>query len=135
MTPTKHASISAILLLLLGGCAGYQIGNYSLYPDHIRTVHVPVFESVSFRRNLGERLTEAVCKEIDRITPYKVFGRASAEVGAVMIVGGNIAHLTRVMTTSIALETRKGNLELALGLGIILMCLALVVNGAAGRDV
>lgn len=59
------------------------------------------------------------------------FGRASAEVGAVMIVGGNIAHLTRVMTTAIALETSKGNLQLALALGIILMCLALGVNGAA----
>jgi tungstate transport system permease protein len=59
------------------------------------------------------------------------FGRATAEVGAVIIVGGNIAHLTRVMTTAIALETRKGDLELALGLGIILMCLSLMVNGAA----
>ena len=59
------------------------------------------------------------------------FGRASAEVGAVMIVGGNIDHVTRVMTTSIALETSKGNLALALGLGIILLTLALGVNGAA----
>ena len=48
-----------------------------------------------------------------------------------MIVGGNIAHLTRVMTTSIALETGKGNLDLALGLGIVLMLLALGVNAAA----
>ena len=59
------------------------------------------------------------------------FGRASAEVGAVMIVGGNIDHVTRVMTTAIALETSKGDLELALGLGIILMLLSLAVNGAA----
>ena len=59
------------------------------------------------------------------------FGRASAEVGAVMIVGGNIDHVTRVMTTSIALETSKGNLALALGLGIILLALALGVNAAA----
>ena len=59
------------------------------------------------------------------------FGRASAEVGAVMIVGGNIAHVTRVMTTSIALETSKGDLALALGLGIILLALALSVNAAA----
>ncbi|MCH9011842.1 MAG: ABC transporter permease [Proteobacteria bacterium] len=59
------------------------------------------------------------------------FGRASAEVGAVMIVGGNIDHLTRVMTTAIALETSKGNLALALGLGFILMTLALGVNAAA----
>ncbi len=56
------------------------------------------------------------------------FGRAVAEVGAVIIVGGNIDHLTRVMTTSIALETSKGNLALALALGVILITLALVIN-------
>ncbi len=56
------------------------------------------------------------------------FGRAIAEVGAVMIVGGNIAHATRVMTTAIALETSKGNLALALGLGVILIALALAIN-------
>ena len=59
------------------------------------------------------------------------FGRASAEVGAVMIVGGNIDHVTRVMTTAIALETSKGNLALALGLGLILIALSLAINGAA----
>ncbi|MFO1430158.1 MAG: ABC transporter permease [Candidatus Competibacteraceae bacterium] len=56
------------------------------------------------------------------------FGRAIAEVGAVLIVGGNIAHVTRTMTTAIALETSKGDLPLALGLGIILITLALLVN-------
>lgn len=56
------------------------------------------------------------------------FGRAVAEVGAVMIVGGNIDHATRVMTTSIALETSKGNLELALALGVILLGLAVIAN-------
>ena len=56
------------------------------------------------------------------------FGRAIAEVGAVMIVGGNINHVTRVMTTTIALETSKGNLALALALGSILIVLALSVN-------
>jgi tungstate transport system permease protein len=59
------------------------------------------------------------------------FGRASAEVGAVIIVGGNIDRVTRVMTTTIALETSKGNLPLALGLGIILLCLTFMVNAAA----
>ena len=58
------------------------------------------------------------------------FGRAIAEVGAVMIVGGNIAHVTRVMTTAISLETLKGNLALALGLGIILITLTLGINSA-----
>ncbi len=55
-------------------------------------------------------------------------GRALAEVGAVMIVGGNINHLTRVMTTSIALETSRGELAFALGLGIILVVLSVLVN-------
>jgi tungstate transport system permease protein len=56
------------------------------------------------------------------------FGRAVAEVGAVIIVGGNINHLTRVMTTAIALETSKGDLALALALGLVLMGIALAVN-------
>ncbi len=57
------------------------------------------------------------------------FGRAIAEVGAVIIVGGNIDHVTRVMTTAIALETSRGNLALALALGFVLMVLAVAVNG------
>jgi tungstate transport system permease protein len=59
------------------------------------------------------------------------FGRAIAEVGAIIIVGGNIAGVTRTMTTAIALETSKGNLPLALGLGIILITLSIVVSASA----
>jgi len=59
------------------------------------------------------------------------FGRAAAEVGAVMIVGGNIDGVTRVMTTAIALETSKGDLPLALGLGVILLSLVLALNATA----
>jgi tungstate transport system permease protein len=59
------------------------------------------------------------------------FGRAAAEVGAVMIVGGNIEGVTRVMTTAIALETSMGDLPLALGLGIILITLVLILNAGA----
>ncbi|HEY0338003.1 MAG TPA: ABC transporter permease [Burkholderiales bacterium] len=59
------------------------------------------------------------------------FGRAAAEVGAVMIVGGNIEGVTRVMTTTIALETSKGDLPLALGLGLILVALVILINAAA----
>ena len=58
------------------------------------------------------------------------FGRAIAEVGAVMIVGGNIDHVTRTMTTAIALETSKGNIALALALGMILLTIALAINMA-----
>ena len=59
------------------------------------------------------------------------FGRAAAEVGAVMIVGGNIDGITRVMTTTIALETSKGDLALALGLGLVLVLVVLLVNACA----
>ena len=59
------------------------------------------------------------------------FGRAAAEVGAVMVVGGNIEGFTRVMTTAIALETSKGDLPLALALGIVLMAIVLGVNALA----
>jgi tungstate transport system permease protein len=59
------------------------------------------------------------------------FGRAAAEVGAVIIVGGNIDGFTRTMTTAIALETSKGNLSFAVGLGIVLMAIVLAVNAAA----
>lgn len=59
------------------------------------------------------------------------FGRASAEVGAVMMVGGNIDGVTRVMTTAIVLETGKGNLPLALGLGIVLLALVMLINAGA----
>jgi len=59
------------------------------------------------------------------------FGRAAAEVGAVMIVGGNIDGVTRTMTTAIALETSKGDLPLALGLGIVLIAIVLGLNASA----
>ncbi len=59
------------------------------------------------------------------------FGRASAEVGAVIVVGGNIEGFTRVMTTAIALETSKGDLPLALALGVVLMAIVLTVNALA----
>ena len=59
------------------------------------------------------------------------FGRAAAEVGAVIIVGGNIEGFTRTMTTAIALETSKGDLPLALGLGIVLITMVILVNAAA----
>ena len=74
-----RAAAVAALLMLSGGCAGYQIGNQSLYPLHIRTVYVPMFDSVSYRRNLGERLTEAVQKEIELKTPYKVVNDPGAD--------------------------------------------------------
>jgi hypothetical protein len=70
---------SLLSTTLLGGCAAYRFGNQSLYPVDIQTVYVPVFESDSFRRNLAEFLTEAVVKEIQDKTPYRVVGTAEAD--------------------------------------------------------
>jgi len=75
----RETAAVVALLALAGGCARYQVGPASLFRPDIRTVHVPVFESDSFRRNLGERLTEAVVKEIEARTPYKVVGSTDAD--------------------------------------------------------
>jgi len=61
------------------GCAGYRVGNATLYNTQIQTIYVPVFDSASFRRHLGEQLTEAVVKEIELRTPYKVVGQPPAD--------------------------------------------------------
>jgi hypothetical protein len=61
------------------GCAGYQAGAGSLYAPDVRTVYVPMIESDSYRRDLGERLTEAVVKEIELKTPYKVVNTPDAD--------------------------------------------------------
>jgi hypothetical protein len=64
---------------LLPGCAGYQVGAGSLYAPDVATVYVPMIESDSYRRDLGERLTEAVVKEIELKTPYKVVDTPDAD--------------------------------------------------------
>jgi hypothetical protein len=61
------------------GCAGYQVGAGSLYAPDVRTVYVPMIDSDSYRRDLGERLTEAVVKEIELKTPYKVVNTPDAD--------------------------------------------------------
>ncbi len=101
MTVSEVASLRALralggsllALLFLCGCAGYQIGNQSLYPQEVRTVYVPVFKSNSFRRNLGERLTEAVVKEIETTTPYKVVNEAHADT----VLSGAIVQETKTV--------------------------------------
>lgn len=65
--------------LVLPGCASYRVGARSLYAPDVNTVYVPMIESESFRRDLGERLTEAVVKEIELKTPFKVVGTPNAD--------------------------------------------------------
>ncbi len=88
---TAKLFVLALALSAWAGCAGYQIGSYTLYPADIHTVYVPVFASSSFRRQLGERLTEAVIKEIELKTPYKVVGDANAD----SILSGRITGETK----------------------------------------
>ncbi len=72
--------LSALLSVLpLAGCARYQIGHRKLYRPDVRTVHVPMFQSDSLRPGLGERLTEAVIREIQLRTPYKVVATPEAD--------------------------------------------------------
>lgn len=93
------------------------------YDEHLRSIDASRLDSVATLLWDGRfRLMTAVLAG---------FGRAIAEVGAVLIVGGNILHHTRVMTTTIALETSKGNLALALALGLVLIVLAASINAAA----
>jgi hypothetical protein len=73
------AAIAVAGVALASGCAAYRIGNGTLYAPDVTTVYVPMIESDSFRRDLGERLTEAVVKEIELKTPFKVVGTSDAD--------------------------------------------------------
>src|SRR5687767_8614231 len=98
---THHSLLTPLLLsLCLTGCAGYQMGNRTLYSPDIRTVYVPMFESNSFRRGLGERLTEAVVKEIELKTPYKVVGSPNAD----SVLSGIIVSETKRVTVENAFD-------------------------------
>jgi hypothetical protein len=92
---TRIATLLAAPWLLLitatGGCASYQLGAPSLYRRDIQTVHVPVFRSDSYRRQLGEWLTEAVVKEIELKTPYKIANATDAD----SVLDGRIVSETK----------------------------------------
>jgi len=124
-TPTAMVIAQSIIVLpIIAALARQTIADlHEEYDEYLRSLGCTPLQSVATLLWDGRfRLLTAVMAG---------FGRAIAEVGAVIIVGGNIQHSTRVMTTTIALETSKGNLALALGLGLILVTLALGVNAAA----
>tara|TARA_Y100000590_G_scaffold429018_1_gene541099 strand:+ start:117 stop:806 length:690 start_codon:yes stop_codon:yes gene_type:complete len=95
--------------------------NWKRFKDHFRAFNIPFFGImlILIRNSYFIILTILL----------SAFGRAISEVGAIMIVGGNIEHYTRMMTTAIALETRRGNLEYAMSLGIVLIILTTIING------
>jgi hypothetical protein len=83
---------TAFLLTAAPGCLGpYHIGNDTLYPADVQTVYVPMFESDSFRPFLGERLTEAVCKQIETDTPFKVVNSPNAD----SVLSGRLVNDTK----------------------------------------
>jgi len=81
-------------LLLLAGCASYRVGARTLYAPDMNTVYVPMIESESFRPDLGERLTEAVVKEIELKTPFKVVGSPDADSILSARLIGDTKHVT-----------------------------------------
>ena len=121
-TPTAMIIAQTILITPIVAALSRQVLEelHNEYADQFRSLSVPKSTAVMALLIDGRYalLTVALAG----------FGRAIAEVGAVIIVGGNINHLTRVMTTTIALETSKGNLSLALALGIVLLLMALGIN-------
>ena len=126
-TPTAMIIAQMFLVIPIIAALSAQIIEdlHSEYNDLFRSLNVSTTKAV---------ITYIYDARISLLTVILAgFGRAISEVGAVSIVGGNIDHLTRVMTTAIALETSKGNLSLALALGIILLAIALAVNLFAAK--
>jgi tungstate transport system permease protein len=121
-TPTAMVIAQVVLITPIIGALTYQVMDdlHREYRDVFQSLQIPL------NRAIPAYLWDARYSLITAVLAG--FGRAISEVGAVIIVGGNIDHLTRMMTTAIALETSKGELAIALGLGIILLALALFVN-------
>ena len=121
-TPAAMVIAQAVLVVPIIAALAQQVLSelYGEYEEQLRSL------GVSSARAIPTLLWDGRFSLL--IAVLAGFGRASAEVGAVIIVGGNINHLTRVMTTTIALETSKGNLAMALGLGLILVLIVIFVN-------
>ena len=100
----KFVLLALFSTLSLAGCATYQVGSRSLYAPDISTVYVPMFESDSFRPGLGERLTEAVVKEIDLKTPFKVVRLNNADS---ILTGKIVQETKRVKVENFTDDTRE----------------------------
>ncbi len=104
--------LAPCLLLLFTGCLGnYQFGARTLFPEGIETVYVPVFDSASYRRGLGEELTEAVVKEIEKRTPYKVVSSPGA--ADTVLIGKIVSDNKAVIFETTTGNPRDSQLRLA----------------------
>ena len=120
--PFAFPSLLLGLMLCVSGCAAYRVGNHTLYRPDVQTIHVPVFQSDSLRAGLGERLTEAVVKEIELKTPYKVVCASDADsmlTGRIFserktVLGEDINDVPRnigtELITRVRWESRNGDL-------------------------
>ncbi len=124
-TPSAMVVAQSVLITPIVAALARQVleGMWEEYAEQLRSLGSPPRRSALTLLRDGRFLLLTVL--------LAGFGRASAEVGAVMVVGGNIEGFTRVMTTAIALETSKGDLSLALGLGVVLMAVVLAANALA----
>ena len=120
-TPTAMIIAQTIIIFPIVASLSHEIflKNWLEFKDQIRSLNIPFFGSVKILIKHSYFLLIT--------TLLSAFGRAISEVGAVMIVGGNIDHYTRVMTTAISLETRMGNLEYAMALGLVLITLTIII--------
>ena len=120
-TPTAMIIAQVIIIFPIVTSLSHEIffQNWKQYKDQFRSLNIPFFGIIKILTIHSYFLLITVL--------LSAFGRAISEVGAVMIVGGNIDHYTRVMTTAISLETRMGNLEYAMALGIILILLTMII--------
>ena len=120
-TPSEMIIAQTIIIFPIIASLSHEIfsKNWFEFKDQIRSLNIPFWGSVKLLFNHSYFLLIT--------TLLSAFGRAISEVGAVMIVGGNIDHYTRVMTTAISLETRMGNLEYAMALGLVLISITIII--------
>ena len=120
-TPSAMIIAQTIIIFPIITSLSHEIfsKNWFEFKDQIRSLNIPFWGSVKILFNHSYFLLIT--------TLLSAFGRAISEVGAVMIVGGNIDHYTRVMTTAISLETRMGNLEYAMALGLVLISITIII--------
>jgi Lipopolysaccharide-assembly len=109
LNPAPGILTFAICLAMLSGCAGYQVGANSLYAPDVSTVYVPMIDSDSYRRDLGERLTEAVVKEIELKTPYKVVSSPDADS---ILSARLITDTRRTLIENVADDPRVSEIEM-----------------------
>ena len=120
-TPSAMIIAQTIIIFPIIASLSHEIfsKNWFEFKDQIRSLNIPFWGSVKLLFNHSYFLLIT--------TLLSAFGRAISEVGAVMIVGGNIDHYTRVMTTAISLETRMGNLDYAMALGLVLISITIII--------